>query len=172
MAYSINISASEISSAVFLEFKHLSDEFRIVKICRFQCIGWILDAISKVEEEVKNGAIWVNPEVSVQALVEFAKIPEVLAKEIIASDSRDEIFNLAWNNLSDEEKNTAITVNFTYHRNFWLGFETYAKAITLHLANTKKTKDLEEKVQQLESDLRRGSKIISLVENDKNEHSM
>lgn len=57
MAYSIDITINENSSAVSLDFKYLSDEFRIVKICRFQCIGWILDAVSQVEAEVQNGAI-------------------------------------------------------------------------------------------------------------------
>lgn len=112
MAYSIDVAISENSSAVSLKFQYLSDEFRIVKICRFQCIGWILDAVSKVEEEVQNGAIWVNPEASVRALVDSPKIPESLAKTIITANSYSERFELAWNYITDEEKKHGLNGEF------------------------------------------------------------
>lgn len=130
-----------------------------MKICRFQCIGWILDAVSQVEVEVQNGATWMNPEASVGALMRFPKIPESLARRLIATDSKDERFDLAWNHISDEEKNTAITVNFDYYHNFWPRFQSYAKAIALHVANTQQLNDLREKVLNLERDLRQSSTI-------------
>jgi len=83
MTYPIHTITNETSSAVFLDFKYLSDEFKIVRICRFQCIGWILDAVSQVEIEVENGAIWMNPEASVPALMKLPNIREALAKNII-----------------------------------------------------------------------------------------
>lgn len=171
MAYSINLVTNETSSAVFLEFEYLSDEFKIVKICRFQCIGWILDAVSQVEVEVLNGAIWMNPEASVNALIKFPKIPEALAKNIISSNSKYERFNLAWNYITDEEKNSAITVNFDYYHNFWPNFQIYAKAFALHLVNTQHIDDLRGKAIQLKNELQQSSinkkeKADAQLEND------
>ncbi len=163
MAYSINICINENTSAVFLEFNYLSNEYRIVRICRFQCIGWILDAVSQVEVEVQNGATWMNPEASVDALMRFPKIPESLARRLIATDSKDERFDLAWNHISDEEKNTAITVNFDYYHNFWPRFHSYAKAIALHVANTQQLNDFREKALNLERDLRQSSTIRTQI---------
>ncbi|WP_060613668.1 MULTISPECIES: hypothetical protein [Pseudomonas] len=147
MAYIISITTDELNLRVSLNFNSLSNEFRIVKICRLQCIGWILHVVSQVEVEVKQGAMWTNPEASVHALMKFADIPEHLARKLIVSDSTIEKFNLAWNHISDTEKNRAITINFDYFDNFWPGFQIYANAIALHTANTQELDNLKEEVK-------------------------
>jgi len=144
---------NENSSCVSLDFNHISEEFRIVRICRFQCIGWILGAVSQTEVEVNNGATWINPEASVQALMEIPHVPEYLARKLIASGSTEERFNLTWNYIDDDEKNTAITINFDHYNNFWPGFQFYAKAIALHIANTQRPNEFKVKVKELECQL-------------------
>ncbi|NWD64142.1 hypothetical protein [Pseudomonas sp. IPO3774] len=149
MAYSISVSSNELESAVGLDFEYLSNEFRIVRICRFQCIGWILDAVAKVEHEARSGSTWTNPEESVKALMRFPCVPENLARKLIVAESTEEKFNLVWNYISDDEKNTAITINFNHYHNFWPGFQLYARMITLHMAKTLEKEDLKEKIEQL-----------------------
>lgn len=153
MAYSISVGSNELESAVTLDFEYLSNEYRVVKVCRFQCIGWVLDAVAKVEHEVRSGSFWTNPEESVNALMQFPCVPENLARKLIATESTEEKFNLVWNYISDDEKNTAITINFNHYHNFWPGFQLYARMITLHMANTPEQEDLKEKIEQLKSQL-------------------
>ena len=153
MTYSISVCINEISSSVFLDFERLSEEFRIVRICRFQCIGWILSAVDQVEFEVQNGATWVNPEESVKALMRFPDIPEYLARKLIASGSKNEQFSLVWDFLSDAEKNEAITVNFDYYHNFWPGFQLYATAISLQIANTQQLDKLKKGCERLNEEI-------------------
>jgi len=153
MTYSISVCINENSSSVFLNFERISEEFRIVRYCRFQCIGWVLSAVAQVEVEVQNGATWVNPEESVKALMRFPKIPENLARKLIASDSQSEQFSLVWDFLSDAEKNEAITVNFDYFHNFWPGFQLYATAISLQIANTQKLEKLKKGCERLNDEI-------------------
>lgn len=154
MTYSISVCINENSSAVFLNFERLSEEFRIVRICRFQCIGWILSAVAQVEVEVQNGATWHNPEESVKALMRFPDIPEYLARKLIASGRRNEQFMLVWDFLSDAEKNEAITVNFDYYHNFWPGFQLYATAIALQIANTQQLDKLKIQCERLNDEFK------------------
>ncbi|VVP42350.1 hypothetical protein PS900_04936 [Pseudomonas fluorescens] len=153
MTYSISVCINENSSSAFLNFERISEEFRIVRYCRFQCIGWVLSAVAQVEVEVQNGATWVNPEESVKALMRFPKIPENLARKLIASDSQSEQFSLVWDFLSDAEKNEAITVNFDYFHNFWPGFQLYATAISLQIANTQQLEKLKKGCERLNDEI-------------------
>ncbi len=169
MTYSIEVCINENSSSVFLNFERISEEFRIVRCCRFQCIGWILSAVAQVEVEVQNGATWVNPEESVKALMRFPVIPEYLARKLIASGSKSEQFSLVWNFLSDAEKNEAITVNFDYFHNFWPEFQLYATAISLQIANTQQLGELKKKCERLNDEIQSSLTIrmpaLSLPEN-------
>lgn len=159
MTYSIEVCINENSSAAFLNFERLSEEFRIVRYCRFQCIGWVLSAVAQVEVEVQNGATWVNPEESLKALMRFPNIPEYLARKLIASGRRNEQFALVWEFLSDEEKNEAITVNFDYFHNFWPGFQLYATAFALQIANTQQLAELERQCNRLNDEVKSSSTI-------------
>lgn len=159
MTYSISVCINENSSAVFLSFERLSEEFRIVRHCRFQCIGWILSAVAQVEVEVQNGATWVNPEESVKALMRFSHIPEYLARKLIASGRKNEQFSLIWDFLSDAEKNEAITVNFDYFHNFWPDFQLYATAIALQIANTHQLDELKKECERLNDELENGLRV-------------
>ncbi|CAI8902368.1 hypothetical protein [Pseudomonas sp. IT-P218] len=159
MTYSIEVCINENSSSVFLNFERISEEFRIVRHCRFQCIGWVLSAVAQVEAEVQNGATWVNPEESVKALMRFPVIPEYLARKLIASGSQSEQFSLVWDFLSDAEKNEAITVNFDYFHNFWPGFQLYATAISLQIANTQQLDELKKKCERLNDEVQRSLTI-------------
>lgn len=109
--------------------------------------------MSQVEIEVENGAIWMNPEELVHALIKFPNIPEALAKNIIANTSKYERFNFAWNHITDEEKSIAITINFDYYHNFLPNFQFYSKAFSLHVASTQNIDDLRKKAIQLQSEL-------------------
>ena len=170
MTYSIEVCINENSSAVFLNFERISDEFRIVRYCRFQCIGWILSAVAQVEAEVQHGATWENPEESVKALMQFPDIPEYLARRLIASGSKSEQFSLVWNFLSDTEKNEAITVNFDYSHNFWPGFQLYATAISLQIANTQQLDELKKKCERLNDEVQSSltAKVPALSMPDEN----
>lgn len=154
MTYSISVCMNEHSTEVSLDFERISEEFRIVRICRFQCIGWILSAVAQVEKEVQNGATWHNPEESVKALMRFPDIPEDLARKLIASGRRNEQFLLVWDFLSDAEKNEAISVNFDYYHNFWPGFQLYATAIAIQIANTHQPDELKMQCERLNDEFK------------------
>lgn len=166
MAYSITVSSNEHESAVGLDFEYLSDEYKVVRVCRFQCIGWVLDAVAQVEHEARSGSVWTNPEESVKALMQFPCIPEHLARELIAAESTEEKLNLVWNYISDDEKNTAITINFDYYHNFWPSFQLYSRIIALHMTNTSKQEDLKEKMEHLKSETTTNSNFLHPIKNN------
>ncbi|MHC8383978.1 hypothetical protein [Pseudomonas sp. LB3P14] len=151
MSYEISVYIDELQAAVSLDFKCLSDEYRITKICRLQCIGWMLDTVEKVEEQLQLGCTWTNPEDTIESMERLAGIPKQLARKIIAANNRNEKFDLVWNYISDEEKNLAITVDFNASHNFWPGFQLFCHAIIVHLANTNETEDLQSKIRFFEN---------------------
>lgn len=160
LSYSIQKCSNEHESLIYLNFDGYSNEFKITTICRFQCIGWILDAVMQLEHELTNGATWMNPESTVKTLMHLTSLPEVLARKLILASYVNERFLLVWDHLTDDEKNTALTVNFDYYHNFWPSFQLYASAISLHLANTSNLNDYKKKANDLASEMQKQSTPI------------
>lgn len=111
----------------------------------------------QVEHELTNGATWMNPESTVKTLMHLACLPEVLARKLISTSYVNERFLLVWEHLTDNERNTALTVNFDYYHNFWPNFQLFATAISLHLANTSNLNDYKKKADDLASEMQKQS---------------
>ncbi|WP_414155221.1 hypothetical protein [Pseudomonas sp. BNK-43-a] len=127
MAYDISISFMELQALAKVTIFGVSEFHKSVQISQFQCVGWLLEIDRAVKRKIEKEWI-LNPDYATEALVRVARLSEQAASELMGLASLQEQFEYVWSYIGEDERKTAIHMNFEHYDNFWPGFDVYSRA--------------------------------------------